>query len=266
MQISALYRYPIKGCRGHAVDRLTIDRLGPVGDRRLMLVDSRGRFLSQREIARLATVVPTLEGDLLLATAPGIDPLRHLLLADGSIRSVSVWGSEGLQSIDQGDAAATWFSEAIGHPCRLVRFGAMTRNPIDPDFTPRADAETAFTDGYPVLAATEASLADLNARLAEPVPMERFRPNVVVSGASAWGEDDWRLVTIGETSWDAVKPCARCLVPTTDQVTGARHPQQEPLRTLATFRTRPGFGAIFGMNMVPRGEGVVHIGDPVTVA
>lgn len=266
MHLSALYRYPIKGCRGHAVDALTIDALGPTGDRRLMLVDDQGRFLSQREVALLATVVPHLGGDLLEVQAPELDPLRHRLSDDGAIRSVSVWAKSGLLAVDQGDKAAAWFSAAIRHPCRLVRFGAMTRNLIDAEFSPRAGAETAFTDGYPMLAVTEASLADLNGRLPEAVPMARFRPNAVVRGAVAWGEDDWRAMAFGAVICDAVKPCGRCVVTTTDQESGARDPGQEPLRTLATFRTLPGIGAVFGMNMVPRGEGVIRVGDAVRPA
>ncbi len=263
MHVASLHIYPIKSCRGHAVDLLTIDHLGPVGDRRLMLVDARGRFLSQREVPRLATIVPTLEGDTVTVHSPALGTLRHLLVTDGASRSVTVWGSEGLLAVDQGDTAAAWFSSAIGRPCRLVRFGPMTRRPIDPDYSPRPEAQTSFTDGYPLLAVTEASLGALNSHLAEPVPMGRFRPSVVVSGAAPWGEDGWRVVTMGEVTLDAVKPCARCVVTTTDQESGDRHPAQEPLRTLGTIHAQPGFGAVFGQNLVPRGQGVIRRGDPV---
>ncbi len=263
MHITSLHRYPIKSCRGHAVTELPFDRLGPVGDRRLMLVDGNGRFLSQREIAAMATVVPYLEGETLRAEAPGLSRLDLRLLGEGTIRSVTVWGSEGLQAVDQGDEAAAWFSSAIDHNCRLVRFGSMTRNPISARYSPRADAETAFTDGYPVMATTEASLADLNRRLEQPVPMARFRPTLVVGGAEPWAEDGWQHVRMGGMELDGVKPCARCVITTTDQESGVRHTTQEPLRTLKQFRMQEGFGAIFGQNMVPCAPGVLRVGDEV---
>lgn len=176
---------------------------------------------------------------------------------------MSVWGNHGIQAADQGDAAANWFSNAIGEACRLVYFGPRARNRIDPEYSPRDDAETTFTDGYPVTAALQESLDDLNARLAEPVPMARFRPSVVVSGAPAWSEDHWQTIDLGALRCDVVKPCARCLVTATDQLSGARHPAQEPLRTLSTFRTVRGLGAIFAQNLVPRETGVLRVGDAV---
>lgn len=231
-----------------------------------MLVDPDGAFLSQREVPALATVVPAVERDVLTAAAPGLPLLTHRLIEDGPLVAVSVWGKHGLAAIDQGDLVAEWFTTAIAQRCRLVRFGPMTRNAIDPAWSPREGAETAFTDGFPLLAVVEASLADLNRRLPAPVPMSRFRPNAVVGGAPAWSEDDWRVLTIGSVAWDAAKPCARCVVTTTDQESGQRDPGREPLRTLASFRTTPGLGAIFGQNLVPRGTGLLRVGDAVTVA
>ncbi len=266
MHVTSLHRYPIKGCRGHAVDALAIDRLGPVGDRRLMLVDARGRFMSQRGHPRLATIAPTLQGDQLSATAPAVQPLHQELVADGAIRAVTIWGDDGLQVIDQGDAAADWFSSVIGDSCRLVRYGAMTHRPIDPTYSPRPEAETTFTDGYPVLAVTEASLEALNSHLVTPVPMGRFRPTIVVGAAVAWDEDTWHTVAAGEVILDAVKPCVRCVVTTTDQETGDRDADQEPLRTLVRIHTLPRFGVSFGQNLVPRSTGVVRVGDPVRLA
>ena len=266
MQVTSLHRYPIKGCRGQVADSLTIDHLGPIGDRRLMLVDSRGRFISQRENPRLATITPTLDGDTLSVVAPAVGVLHHDLVTDGPIRAVTIWRSEGLRVIDQGETAAAWFSSAIGQPCRLVRFGAMTHRPIDAAFSPRPEAETTFTDGYPLLAVTEATLEALNRQLVTPVPIGRFRPNVVVGGATPWEEDNWRVVAIGELTFDAVKPSVRCVVITTDQESGDRDPAQEPLRTLARIHTLPPFGVSFGQNMVPRDLGVIRVGDPVQLA
>ena len=263
MQVTALNIYPIKGCRGIPLTTTTVDRLGLAGDRRLMLVDADNRFISQRDAAVLATLVPVLDGGALLVEAPGRRSIRLDIDPDTSPRDVRVWGDHGITAADQGDEAARWFSDALGTACRLVAFGTRAHNLIDPEYSPRAGAETAFTDGYPIMAVLQESLDDLNRRLTTPVPMQRFRPSVVIGGAPAWSEDDWMAMKLGSLDCDAVKPCARCVVTATDQVTGARSARQEPLRTLATFRTIPGLGAIFGQNIVPRGAGRLCVGDAV---
>jgi uncharacterized protein YcbX len=263
MHITSLHTYPIKGCRGHSVDRLVLDRLGAAGDRRLMLVDaSTGNFLSQREAPVLATIEPQLDGPMLSVMVDGQAPLSVELDPHGPMREVTIWDDRVIAA-DQGDAAADWFSHVVGRACRLVHFGAAAQRLLDPKYTPREDAETAFSDGYPLLAVLQESLDDLNTRLAEPVPMARFRPNIVIAGAPAWSEDGWSVLGVGDVTLDAVKPCARCVVPTTDQATGARHPTREPLRTLATFRTVKGLGAIFGQNLVARHVAELHVGAMV---
>ncbi|MES2124575.1 MAG: MOSC N-terminal beta barrel domain-containing protein [Gemmatimonadota bacterium] len=262
MVVTSLHRYPIKGCRGHSLDRAALDTIGFVGDRRLMLVDVTGRFVSQREEQLLATIEPELSGDHLVVRAARARPLALDIDPAGAAVRVNVWGTE-FDAVDQGERAARWFSDLVGTALRLVWFGPLSSRPIDPRYSPRADAQTAFTDGYQVLLTVQASLDDLNTRLPAPIPMARFRPNVVVNGATAWDEDGWRQIRIGGVVFDAVKPCARCLVTTTDQESGARDPQQEPLRTLAKFRTVPGLGAIFGQNLVSRAPGSLAVGDAV---
>ena len=264
MHVASLHCYPIKGCRGHAVLSVSIDELGVVGDRRLMLVDERGRFLSQREAPSLATIATAIDGASLTVSV-GDAVLRHDVSPAGAQRSVVVWGEQML-AVDQGDAAAAWFSEVIEQSCRLVFFGPTSTRRIDPEFSPRDDAQTAFTDGYPLLGVVQESLDELNTRLDEPIPMARFRPNVIVAGAAAWSEDGWGALALGDVTVDAVKPCARCVVTTTDQLTGARHAHQEPLRTLASYRNQRPFGAIFGQNLVPRGPGTIAVDDIVRTA
>jgi uncharacterized protein YcbX len=262
MQVSSLHHYPIKGCRGHDVEQLTFDRFGVVGDRRLMLVDANGRFVSQREAPALATLDPVLDDSVLTVVQDGRTPFTMALDPDGPPIAVTVWGKL-ITAHDQGDGAAAWFSGVLGRPLRLVRWGKSSHRPIDPTWAPSATVETTFNDGYPALGVTEASLDDLNRRLADPVPMARFRPTLVVRGAEAWGEDAWREVRVGNFTFDAVKPCDRCVVTTTDQRSGAKHPEQEPLRTLVTFRTMRGLGVIFGQNLVHRGPGSIRVGDQV---
>jgi uncharacterized protein len=263
MRITKLNVYPIKGCRGLSVTSVAVDRLGLVGDRRLMVVDDEDRFISQRENPLLATLRPALAGSSVIVAGLGDESTRFDIDPDGADREVRVWGHDGIIAADQGDTVAEWFSDAIVQRCRLVFFGPRSRHPVDPEFSPRINAETAFTDGYPMMVVLQESLDDLNTRLGEPIPADRFRPSAVVAGASAWSEDDWRAIRFGALVCDAVKPCARCLVTTTDQVSGARDARQEPLRTLATFRTVSGLGAIFGQNLVPRGIGTLQVGDEV---
>lgn len=263
MHVASLHIYPIKGCRGLSVPSAAIDALGFVGDRRLMLIDPSGRFVSQREEPLLATITPELAGTRLTVRAAQVQPLVLEVDLGGAALDVTIWSSQ-LQAIDQGERAAAWFAGVLGRARRLVWFGPGSSRPIDPAYSPRADAETAFTDGYQALITLEASLADLNGRLVEPVPMARFRPNVVVHGGAAWSEDQWREVTVGEMTFDAVKPCARCVVTTLDQQSGAVDRRQEPLRTLDSFRTFPGLGAIFGQNLVARSTGSLVVGDQVT--
>jgi hypothetical protein len=263
MHIAALNIHPIKSCRAVAVDQVEVDRYGLVGDRRLMLVRSDGRFVSQREFPALATLTPTLRDGTLFVTGGSGAAIELKIDLAGPLRAVSVWGGNVIQANDQGDAVSGWFTEQLGAAVRLVAFGLQARNPIDADYSSRLGAETAFTDGYPIMAVNQASLDDLNRRLDVPVPMSRFRPSIVVADAVAWNEDDWHEVRFGDIECDVVKPCARCVITTTDQRTGAVDTQQEPLRTLATFRTHPGLGAIFGQNIVPRGTGMLRVGAAV---
>ncbi|MDX2261993.1 MAG: MOSC N-terminal beta barrel domain-containing protein [Gemmatimonadales bacterium] len=262
MQIISLHRYPIKGCHGQTVDRATVDALGMVDDRRLMLVDDEGRFLSQRQIPSLARIRPILDGSRLTVQAEGIATLEMEVDPHAATRTVSIWNDQ-VEAADQGEPAAAWFSTVAGRSCRLVGFGVGAERPIDPQFTPRPDAQTAFTDGYPLLGMLQESLDDLNSRLAVPVAMASFRPTVVLAGAPAWSEDGWTTLRLGELVVDAVKPCARCVVTTIDQESGTRHPRQEPLRTLATFRTVAGMGVLFGQNLVPRTGGEIVVGMEV---
>jgi uncharacterized protein YcbX len=228
-----------------------------------MLVDARDRFISQREVPALATIVPMVDAGVLSVSAPGCEMLRLPIDPDAPSRDVRVWWEHAITAADQGNHAAEWFSEVIQTPCRLVAFGRNARNPVDPEYSTHPGAETAFTDGFPILAVLRESLDNLNTRLETPIPMERFRPSVVISGAPAWSEDDWMVMKLGELDCEAVKPCGRCVVTTTDQVTGTKHARQEPLRTLATFRTIPHLGAIFGQNIVPRNAGTLRVGDAV---
>jgi uncharacterized protein YcbX len=259
--VAQLLRYPLKGGRALTAPLLPLDAFGPENDRRWMAVDPEGNQVTQREAARLCLVGARPVDNGLELSAPGQSPLVVPLVDAGSeVRSVRIW-KDRCAAIDQGDEAADWIATWLARECRLVHMPASTHRRTDPEFDP-VGGRVSFADGYPLLVASEASLDALNQRLAEPLPMSRFRPNVVVRGADPWEEDSWRRFLIGPLRFDAVKPCARCQVTTIDQDSGAAG--REPLTTLARFRKR-GSGVLFGMNVVHRDRGTLRVGDPVTI-
>ena len=225
-----------------------------------MLVDANGRLLSQREHARMALIEPRLGDDTLSLAAPGHDPISIPVLSRGPRRQVTVW-RDRCEAVDQGDAAAEWASSFLGTRCRMVRMAHDAVRAVDPDFAVGDGDQVGFADGYPFLLTTEESLADLNDRMAAALPMNRFRPNIVLSGFEPFAEDDWRRIRIGDIAFAVVKPCARCVITTTDQATAERG--NEPLRTLATYRQVPGRGVMFGQNLIHQSTGVIRVGDPV---
>lgn len=259
--VSRLNVYPVKSCRGILLGSATLDRWGIQHDRNWMVVDAEGHFVSQRTHPRLALVEPALGRDWLTLRAPEMTPLELPAMGRaGPERRVSVWDDD-CRALDQGDAAAEWFSHYLGQPMRLVRIGAGFERMVNESSYP-AGAEVAFADGYPLLILSVASLADLNGRLSEPLPVNRFRANVVIDGCGAFAEDVWKRIRIGEVTLELVTQCQRCAITTVDQATGVS--AKEPLATLATFR-RLGDGVVFGRNAVHQGTGTLRVGDTVEV-
>lgn len=258
--LSALIYYPIKACRGFEVDAAQVERMGLAHDRRMMVVDEDGKFITQRQLPRLALVTPTLKDCTLTLSAPGFDSLQLAVQTNGVTRSVDVWSSTGVQAVDQGDEAATWFSDWLGKPVRLVHMADGYRRKVNPQYAVREDDHTSFSDGYPILLISEESLQDLNTRLASPLPMNRFRPNLVVRGCDPYAEDTWNKIKIGDVELAIVKPCARCEVTTIDKETLEQ--SKEPLKTLGKYRKHK-LGAIFGQNVIPVTEGTLRLGMEV---
>ncbi|HEY1013483.1 MAG TPA: MOSC N-terminal beta barrel domain-containing protein [Herpetosiphonaceae bacterium] len=261
MRLAALYRYPIKSCKGFALDTAELDARGLADDRRLMVVDAAGRFLTQRELPRMALIEPRLAGAELTVRAPGAPDLTIACADDGPRLRVTIWGDQCLAA-DQGAEAARWFSAALGLDCRLVRIAPEETRLVTPDYAPRPTDQVGFADGFPLLLIGQESLDDLNRRLDHPLPMNRFRPNLVVAGAAPYAEDSWTRIEIGGIGFDLVKPCARCAITTTDQATAERG--KEPLRTLAGYR-RVGDKVMFGQNVVHDRAGSLRVGDEVRV-
>ncbi len=260
--LSGLTYYPIKGCRGHEVSNSFLERMGLRDDRRMMVVTPEGRFLTQREHPRLALVTPELSAGTLRLCAPAFDSLRLPIRTGGTPWPVDIWKSKGVPSIDQGEEAAGWFSDWLGASVRLVHIAADARRLLNENYAISADDHTGFADGYPILLISSESLQDLNSRMETPLPMNRFRPNIVVEGCNPFDEDSWKRIRIGGVEMAVVKPCARCLVTTIDKQTLAK--AKEPLKTLSTYRRHPK-GVIFGQNVIPLGEGWLETGMPVEI-
>jgi uncharacterized protein YcbX len=275
--VTELHIYPIKSCAGIAVPGAEFGISGLVAqgvhDREWMLVTPEGQFLTQREYPRMALITPRIDGDAVQVSAPGMPPLRLPLAHDptASGMTVQIW-DHLVEAADCGNAAATWFGEAIGGACRLVRFRPDVHRPTSTKWTGGAPAETRFADGYPILLIGQASLDDLNARLQAagraPLPMNRFRPNLVVDGLEAFEEDYVESLSSDGLVLRPVKPCARCPIPAIDQATG--RPGPDPLDILQTYRANPRMeGAVcMGMNcIVTAGAGArLRVGQQLEVA
>jgi uncharacterized protein len=263
MHVDSLYTYPIKGCHRVDAEVAEVEPWGLAGDRRWLLVDPpTGRGLTQRDLPGLARIrpIPTT-GGLILRTG-GKDDLVVAAPAGGERVDVEVWRNP-LKAARAGAPADAWLSAALDRDVCLVHLDDPTQRPVDPAYG-RPDDRVSFADGYPVLLANLASLDALNGWLDDPVPITRFRPNVVLGGATAWAEDGWigGRLRIGAVEFRVPKPCDRCLVTTIDQETGIKG--REPLMTLGRMRKFPG-GLLFAVNLVPDGAGRIAVGDPVRI-
>ena len=264
LTVASLHTYPVKSAGGVAPNTARVEDRGLAGDRRWMLVDANGTFLSQRTHPRLALVGVEVTPEGLRLSAPEQPTLSVPIPGAAAERlPVEVWG-DTVEAALAPAAAHAWCAAHLDADVRLVYMPPESRRTVDADYAVHADDILSFADGYPLLLTTMASLADLNTRLDTPLPMDRFRPNVVVSGAEAWAEDTWRRLRIGEVTLRAVKPCGRCAVTTIDQQTATRG--KEPLTTLAQFRRDPATGKVnFGWNLIPETLGTIRVGDAVEV-
>lgn len=260
--LSNLTYYPIKSCRGFDVTESNVERMGLENDRRLMVISLENKFLTQREIPKLALVTPTLQNDSITLTAPNYDSLHFPIKKSGYNFPVQIWKSSGVPAVDQGDETAEWFSNFLDMPVRLVHIADGYKRTVNMEYAINADDHTGFADGYPILIISEESLHDLNSRLDSTLPMNRFRPNLVVKGCKPFEEDTWKRIRIGNVELALVKPCARCEITTFDKETLER--SKEPLKTLAQFRKHK-LGAIFGVNVIPLNSGRLKVGGSVEI-
>ncbi len=289
MIVSEINIYPIKSLKGISLDSALVEERGLQYDRRWMLATPDGVFFTQREFPQMATITVGVEsGGLRVESEKSGSMLVPFEPDRGEKREVTIWQSvcEGL--IYNGEVSE-WFSDAIGTDCRLVYMPDDSRRHVNPLFNKNDDV-VSFADGYPLMLLSEASLTDLNTHIADavenagrlpafrPLPMNRFRPNLVVTGADAFTEDNWQRIRIGDAVFRSTKPCERCVVTTVDQTKG-EFDGKEPLKTLASYRMAKdvmpdrfeslGVGAnavLFGQNLIAESVGaIVRVGDPVEV-
>jgi len=268
-ELRSIHVHPVKALRGIAPREALVEPWGLSGDRRWVLIDDGGKVVTQREHPRLAlAAAELLPGGGVRLSAPGRDPLTVPVPEPVGTVGAEIFGTK-VEAVLADDAAHAWCTGHLGVDVRLVHMDEpATRRPVDPDFALPGEM-VSFADGYPLLLASEASLDALNSLIAQgdhaaegPLPMNRFRPNVVVTGTAAWAEDDWTRLAIGEVTFRIPKMCGRCVVTTTDQSTAERG--KEPLRTLARHR-RFGNQLVFGQNLVPQSAGTIRVGDPVRI-
>ncbi|MFI1179209.1 MOSC domain-containing protein [Streptomyces sp. NPDC020799] len=269
--LTAVHFYPVKSMTGRAVAEAAVEPWGLAGDRRWMLADDSGHMITQRQQPRVAlAAAEPLPGGGVRLSAPGCAQLDVAVPDPAERGTVTVQlFRDKVEGVPAGEAVDAWLSAYLGTPARLLHMDdPATRRPIDPAYADPGET-VSFADGYPLLATTLASLDALNTLISQgdhpdegPLPMNRFRPNVVVDGTAPWAEDDWRRVRIGEVTFRAVKLCGRCVVTTTDQRTAERG--KEPLRTLARHH-RIDTSLVFGTNLIPEHTGVVRVGDEVEI-
>lgn len=258
VEVSALYRYPLKSARGVSLPSLQLDARGPVGDRRWMLVDPLGLFITAREESALVRLTAVLREDGgLRLEAPGLEPLEVDVPA-ADAEEAQIW-SDRVRVRSAAAAASAWMERFLGRPCRLVFQGAEGHRPVRRG---RDGEEVSLADAFPLLLISQASLDGFCERLGREVTMARFRPNVVVSGTAPHDEDAWRRIQIGEVRFRVAQPCPRCQVPTINPETAEREP--DVARTLARYRAAER-QVWFGQNLVHENIGTIAVGDAVEV-
>ncbi|MET7849813.1 MOSC N-terminal beta barrel domain-containing protein [Streptomyces avermitilis] len=268
-ELHSIHIHPVKAFRGQSPREAVVEPWGLAGDRRWVLVDSGGKVVTQRQEPRLAlAAAELLPGGGVRLSAPGHEPVSVPVPEPAVMTTLDIFGDK-VEAVVADDTAHAWCSTYLGADVRLVHMDdPATRRPVDPDHA-RPGETVSFADGYPLLVTTLASLDSLNGLIAQgehpeegPLPMNRFRPNVVIAGTAAWAEDNWSRIAIGEVTFRVAKMCGRCVVTTTDQGTARRG--KEPLRTLGRHR-RFGKDLAFGQNLVPESPGTVRIGDRVQI-
>ena len=260
--LSQINIYPLKSARGIPLVNGVPETRGLAHDRRWMVVDDSGQFMTQRTSPKMALINTKISVQTLNLNAPGMSELSlPLFPTAGESQEVEIWGDR-CEAWTSSPQTKKWISEFLGENCNIVFMPDHSNRPVDPDYTV-GENQVSFSDGFPFLLISEASLNDLNKRLPESVEMTRFRPNLVVKNTEPYEEDIWKLIRIGNCELQVVKPCSRCVLTTVDPETG-KYSGKEPLRTLATFRKENG-KVLFGQNLLATKMGKMEVGMPVEI-
>jgi uncharacterized protein len=260
-QLSGMYIYPVKSLAGIQVSSWPVVEVGFKYDRQWMLIDSNQQFLSQRVLPRMALINTATTDQHINLSAPGMDDLSLLLMpSGGEVTRSTIWHDQ-VDTIAVSVEADQWFSQFLQTDCRLVYLPQNSIRPVNPDFA-RSKDQTALSDGFPFLLIGESSLTALNQAMRMELTMNRFRPNLVISGCDSFAEDSWREITIGNIGFRLPKPCSRCSVPTINPETGETG--KEPLTTLNRLRKWQN-KVYFGQNAIHNGCGVLSVGDSVQI-
>lgn len=258
--LSQINIYPIKSLGGISLQSAAVEERGLQYDRRWMLVDEQNKFITQRLHPKMALLKVEINNDLISIKHKQnkLSPLTLMPLPyDEEVINVQIW-KDNVTALKYSSDANDWFTEAIGFKCNLVYMPDSTKRKVDPKYA--KNKMVGFTDGFPFLIIGEESLNDLNKRLEEPLPMNRFRTNFVFSGGNPFDEDNWKTIKIGNLVFYSVKPCARCVITTIDQYTGTKG--KEPLTTLSEFRKTNG-KVLFGINLIAERTGKIKVGDEI---
>jgi uncharacterized protein YcbX len=265
--LASIHIYPLKSCAPLPLDAADVQVRGLARDRRWMVADGNDKFMTGREQPRLTLIRARPDGDAVLLSAPGLPDLRvDRPDGDGARIDTAVWGAP-VRPLLASPTAHAWISTFLGKPGRLVHMDDACVRPVKAKYDGRYGRdgdEVSFADAFPLLLISQSALDALNARLATPLPILRFRPNLVVAGTPPHAEDGWKRIRVGAVEFDVVKPCVRCVFTTVDFEHGAFDPSGEPLRTLIQYRRSPD-GVTFGQNLIPRGAGTIEVGAPVEV-
>lgn len=261
--LSAIHIFPLKSCAPLPLEAARVEPRGLAHDRRWLATDASGRFLTGRQQPRLTLIRALPDGDAIGISAPGMPTLRLDPPSESGERSEVVIWKNTVAALAVGPEADAWISAFLGIRARIFFMDGACERPVTPEFGAPGD-EVSFADAFPLLLISQAALDALNARLAAPVPMLRFRPNLVVADTAPHAEDGWKRIRIGGIEFDLVKPCSRCVFTTVDFESGTFDPSGEPLKTLTTYR-RGERGVTFGQNVIPRGAGTLRVGDTLEV-
>lgn len=266
IEVSQLNYYPVKSCAGISLDAAQIDLRGIEHDREWAVLDAHsGAVLTQRQAAKMCLIKPSVKNSgatfSLLLNSEDKAGIEVPVVDGEEVETSFPWGPV-CRGLDQGDAAATWLSSYLQRDCRLLHFSPNYVRQVPQEFAKRATDQTGYADDFAWLLLSEESLQELNSHMAEPLPMNRFRPNIVVRGTTAFGEDKWKMIRIGNVVFDVVKACGRCVITTVNQADASKG--VEPLKTLAKYRKVEN-SLLFGMHLAHHTNGSIALHDEVEV-